>query len=100
LRPDIPIILTTGYSERISEEKAKTMGIKELLMKPVGLRALAATVRRVLDEGRSDTVPENGHDARNENGSKLMGRRDATGPECVHVTVHIEPIEYGGYYES
>ena len=73
LRPDVPIILTTGYSERISEEKAKAMGIKELLMKPVGLRALAVTVRRVLDERRPDTVPGNGHDARNASGSKLKG---------------------------
>ncbi|MDP3029139.1 MAG: GAF domain-containing protein, partial [Deltaproteobacteria bacterium] len=35
IRPDIPIILCTGYSELITEEKAKAMGIRELVMKPV-----------------------------------------------------------------
>jgi len=49
VRPDIPIILCTGFSERISEEKAKGMGIKAFVMKPLVMRDLANTVRKVLD---------------------------------------------------
>lgn len=51
LRKDLPIILFTGYSEAVSPEKAKAVGINEFLMKPVAKRKLAETVRRVLDDG-------------------------------------------------
>ena len=50
IRPDIPIIICTGYSGRISEEKAIGMGIKALVMKPLMMRDIANTVRKVLDE--------------------------------------------------
>ncbi|MCD4716184.1 MAG: PAS domain S-box protein, partial [Desulfobacterales bacterium] len=50
LRPNIPIILCTGYSGYISEEKAKNMGFRAFAMKPLVLRDLAKTVRKVLDE--------------------------------------------------
>jgi CheY-like chemotaxis protein len=49
IRPDIPIILCTGFSERISEERAKGMGIKAFVMKPIVIRDIANTVRRILD---------------------------------------------------
>jgi PAS domain S-box-containing protein len=49
VRPDIPIILCTGYSENVSEEKIKAAGINDLLMKPVVMRKLAETIRQVLD---------------------------------------------------
>ncbi len=49
VRPDIPIILCTGYSERISEEKAKELGIKALAYKPLELKRLSQTVRKILD---------------------------------------------------
>jgi PAS domain S-box-containing protein len=49
LRPDIPVILCTGYSERVNEETAKAMGIRELVMKPFSLQEIASTIRRVLD---------------------------------------------------
>ena len=47
-RHDIPIILCTGYSEHISEERAKAMGIREYILKPLDLKNLAATIRKVL----------------------------------------------------
>ena len=53
IRSDIPIILCTGFSERVSEEKVKGMGIKDFAMKPVVIQDLAKTVRKVLDAGRS-----------------------------------------------
>jgi len=49
LRPDLPIILTTGFSERIDEEEAKKIGIREFLMKPVSLADLARAVKAQLD---------------------------------------------------
>ena len=49
VRPDIPIILLTGYNEDVSPEKAKKAGIVEILMKPVSKRELAEAVRRVFD---------------------------------------------------
>ena len=52
IRSDIPIILFTGYSESISEEQAKKIGIKEFNMKPFEMSALATTTRKVLDESR------------------------------------------------
>jgi PAS domain S-box-containing protein len=50
IRPDVPIILCTGFSELIHEEKAKKLGIREFVMKPLVLRDLASAVRRALDE--------------------------------------------------
>ncbi|HPI94068.1 MAG TPA: PAS domain S-box protein [Deltaproteobacteria bacterium] len=47
IRPDIPIILCTGYSEHISEEKAKEIGIREFALKPLEMRELAKIIQRV-----------------------------------------------------
>jgi PAS domain S-box-containing protein len=48
LRPDIPVILCTGFSETIDEEKAKAMGIRAFLLKPFSVKEIADTIRRVL----------------------------------------------------
>ncbi len=50
IRPEIPIILCTGFSEQINEQKAKAIGIKAFLMKPLTLNRLAKTVRVVMDQ--------------------------------------------------
>ena len=50
MRPDIPVILTTGFSKQISEEKARELGIRAFVMKPLTQHELANTVRQVLDE--------------------------------------------------
>ena len=52
IRPDLPIILCTGYSEHLSEEQAKKIGIKEYCLKPVRMRDLARTMRKVLDQNQ------------------------------------------------
>ena len=49
VRPGFPIILCTGFSEKISEDIVKSMGIRALLMKPVTLLGLAETVRGALE---------------------------------------------------
>ena len=50
IRPDIPVILCTGYNHNLSKESAGEMGIKALVYKPIGMAYLAHTVREVLDE--------------------------------------------------
>jgi PAS domain S-box-containing protein len=50
IRPDIPIILCTGFSELISEKQTREMGIREFVMKPFTTSKLANIVRKVLDE--------------------------------------------------
>jgi len=50
IRPDMPIILCTGYSSSIDEKEAKEIGIKRIVMKPIGAAALANNVREVLDQ--------------------------------------------------
>ena len=59
VRPDLPIILITGYSEVISEELAKEIGIREFIMKPLVKKELAETVRRVLDSRWPTAQEEN-----------------------------------------
>ena len=50
IRPDLPIILCTGFSDKVNEEVARRAGARRLLMKPVELRKLARAIREVLDE--------------------------------------------------
>ncbi len=49
IKPDIPVILCTGFNESITEEKALAMGIDKFVMKPVVKDELASTIRAVLD---------------------------------------------------
>jgi PAS domain S-box-containing protein len=50
IRADIPIVICTGYSERINEHRAEELGLQGLIMKPFTVRRLAKTVRQVLGE--------------------------------------------------
>jgi PAS domain S-box-containing protein len=50
IRPGIPVILCTGFSETISPEKAKAIGLREFIIKPLLKNQLAAVIRRVLDQ--------------------------------------------------
>ena len=49
IRPDIPVILSTGYSETIGEDNAKALGIGAYVMKPVRVREVAVKIRKLLD---------------------------------------------------
>ncbi len=51
IKPTLPVILCTGYSESITPESAKAAGICEFLMKPIILPEIARTIRDVLDRG-------------------------------------------------
>lgn len=48
IRPDLPIILCTGYSETVTPEKAKGAGIREYVMKPLSISELTGAIRRAL----------------------------------------------------
>ncbi|MBF0550938.1 MAG: CHASE domain-containing protein [Deltaproteobacteria bacterium] len=50
IRPDFPIILCTGFSESVNEEKAKQIGIRGFIMKPIDTNNLARLIRRVLGQ--------------------------------------------------
>jgi signal transduction histidine kinase/CheY-like chemotaxis protein len=52
IKPDIPVILCTGFNEDITEEKALAMGIQKFVMKPVIKNDLATTIRTVLDQNQ------------------------------------------------
>ncbi len=70
IKPGIPIILCTGFGDEKDEQRAKAMGIKGFLMKPVAAGDLAEMVRKVLDEGsgsrqvhepgQADAIPTSG----------------------------------------
>ncbi len=49
IRPEMPIILCTGYSSLISEEKAQSMGIRGFIMKPIAKKDIAVLIRTILD---------------------------------------------------
>ncbi len=48
IRPDLPVILCTGYTHKITPEDAKEIGIKEFLMKPIVGRDMQAVIEKVL----------------------------------------------------
>jgi YesN/AraC family two-component response regulator len=50
IRPDVPIIMCTGFSYLVDADKATAAGIKAFAMKPLTKREIATTIRKVLDE--------------------------------------------------
>ena len=50
IRPDMPIIMCTGFSHLVDADKAKAAGIRAFAMKPLTKREIARTIRQVLDE--------------------------------------------------
>jgi signal transduction histidine kinase/ActR/RegA family two-component response regulator len=52
IRPDIPVILCTGFSKLIDEERIREIGIKKLIMKPVIKSEVARAIREVLESER------------------------------------------------
>ena len=55
IRPDIPIVICSGYSAKISEKEAKRLGIREFCTKPMDMEQLAKVARKVLDESAKVT---------------------------------------------
>lgn len=55
VRSDIPVILCTGYSKKITNNAAMQIGIKALVYKPIVRAELAKTIRKVLDDVKGST---------------------------------------------
>ncbi len=49
VRPGIPIILYSGFTEDITPQKAKSKGIRKMLSKPLNIHYLSAVLRKCLD---------------------------------------------------
>ncbi|MBL0714036.1 MAG: response regulator [Desulfosarcina sp.] len=49
IRPELPVILFTGYSDLVSRERYNSLGIRDCLMKPLTRQDLSESIRRVLD---------------------------------------------------
>ncbi|WP_320041564.1 response regulator [uncultured Desulfobacter sp.] len=53
IRQDIPVILFTGYSKKMSDKSAADLGIKAFAYKPIDQADLVKMVRKILDEAKS-----------------------------------------------
>ena len=51
VRPDMPIILCTGYSSIVNEDVTKSIGIKAFTHKPISKSTISNLIRKALDEG-------------------------------------------------
>jgi CheY-like chemotaxis protein len=60
IRPNLPIILCTGHSSLITEEKVKSFGIKGFTLKPLIKKDIAGLIRKVLDEGKNFITDNHG----------------------------------------
>ena len=49
IRPELPVILCTGFIHTLTQENARALGIRELAMKPLLVSDLAGAIRRLLD---------------------------------------------------
>jgi len=57
IRPDLPVILCTGFSDQINAEQSEAMGLQGFVMKPVIKTEIATKIRRVLDRSaRADSA--------------------------------------------
>lgn len=54
IKPGMPVIICTGFSDGIDKEKAEAFGVKGFLMKPVAKSDMAKMVRKVLDEAKHE----------------------------------------------
>jgi CheY-like chemotaxis protein len=56
IRPGIPVILCTGYSDLVTSQSAHAAGISDFIPKPLDRLTIAHTLRRVLDPPASDAL--------------------------------------------
>jgi PAS domain S-box-containing protein len=56
IRPDLPVVLCTGYSDVVTPERARAAGIRRFAAKPLGPSELGAMVREALDAGKGDAT--------------------------------------------
>ncbi|HSO18444.1 MAG TPA: ATP-binding protein, partial [Desulfosarcina sp.] len=56
IRADIPIIMCSGYGDRIAKVKGRALGVKDFLLKPVTMSDLSVAVRKALDHPRKGQI--------------------------------------------
>ncbi|MCP4694167.1 MAG: response regulator, partial [Desulfobacterales bacterium] len=56
IKPDMPIIMCTGFSELITEKSAMEMGIREFVLKPIVIREIAESIRKALGPGKGEAL--------------------------------------------
>ncbi|MFW2368595.1 MAG: response regulator, partial [Desulforhopalus sp.] len=56
IRPELPIILCTGYSTIMTKEKARELGIREFVYKPLTQKEIAGLIRTIFDSTEGETV--------------------------------------------
>jgi PAS domain S-box-containing protein len=57
LRPQFPIIMTTGYAGDMTEEFLRELGIRELVAKPLDFHSLAHAINRALQDATPAATP-------------------------------------------
>jgi CheY-like chemotaxis protein len=58
IRPDIPIVLCTGFDEKFPREQAEAIGVREFVMKPIVRHDLARAIRRAISEPGAPPVAD------------------------------------------
>ncbi len=53
IKPNMPVVICTGFSERINKEKAQEIGVNGFLMKPIMKSDMAQMIRNILDEAKN-----------------------------------------------
>ena len=53
IRPDIPVLLCTGFSETMSEKEATSLGINGFLLKPIVIKDFSCKIREMLDNNKA-----------------------------------------------
>jgi PAS domain S-box-containing protein len=67
IRPELPIILCTGFSATVSPEQAKVIGVREYVLKPIIMNEFTRLIRRVLEENMRQCRSEEESSANREN---------------------------------
>ena len=56
IRPELRVIIITGYSENLSDEILARSGVSEVILKPMKLDDFSKVIRRVLDKNIKQTL--------------------------------------------
>lgn len=54
IRPDIPVVLCSGYSQRLTQEYAERIGVKRILYKPLDFREVNLVLKGLIENGARD----------------------------------------------
>ena len=60
LRPNLPILLCTGYSLYKSNDRTLTLGVRNCLIKPLVVRSFAANIRKITDHKKNKSTMTKG----------------------------------------